>query len=44
MRKKSIVAIEFDTRQRMKELAKKSQTYDSFLNDLFDKMEANKKG
>jgi hypothetical protein len=43
MRKKTIVAIEFETRQRIKELARKSQTYDSFLNELLDSMEANKK-
>ena len=34
MYKKSVIVIQYQTRQHMKEVAKKSQTYDDLINEL----------
>lgn len=33
-RKKTVIVVEHDTREHMKEIAKKSQTYDMLINEL----------
>jgi hypothetical protein len=34
MHKKRVIVIEYETRELMKEVAKKSQTYDDLINEL----------
>jgi hypothetical protein len=34
MQKPCVIVIEYDTRQHLKEVAKKSQTYDDVINEL----------
>lgn len=34
MHKPCVIVIEYDTREHLKELAKKSQTYDKIINEL----------
>jgi hypothetical protein len=40
MHKKSVIVIEYETREHMKEVAKKSQTYDDLINELLELKEA----
>jgi len=34
MHRKSVIVIEYETREHMKDVAKKSQTYDDLINEL----------
>jgi hypothetical protein len=40
MHRKSVIVIEYQTREHMKEVAKKSQTYDDLINELLKLKEA----
>jgi hypothetical protein len=40
MQRKSVIVIEYQTREHMKEVAKKSQTYDDLINELLKLKEA----
>jgi len=42
MLKKSVIVIERATREHMKDVAKKSQTYDDLINELLNIMESRK--
>jgi len=40
MNRKSVIVIEYETREHMKEVARKSQTYDDLINELLQLRES----
>ena len=42
MNRKSLIAVEFETRERMKNVAKKSQTYDDLIQEMLYLKESSK--